>query len=226
MNTEVKHRPILFSGEMVRAILEGRKTQTRRVVKFPKRAIEELGDEEITLTRMQDGYKDGTRPVWGCDDEPNWFSTSCPYGKPGDVLWVREACAHTNQLNIHPSDENYGVVYKADGEPWEDYEGWRWRPSIHMPKAVCRLFLKIKSVRVERLQDITEADAVAEGVEKTLDGYKNYCWRGSNAEFMSHTSAERSFYSLWIKINGPESLNANPWVWVVEFEKCDKPENF
>lgn len=119
--------------------------------------------------------------------------------RPGDVLWVRETWQHTEVLNLRPTDENYGYVYRADGMEWEDLEGWRWKPSIHMPKEACRLFLKIKNVRSERLQSISEDDARAEGFD-SVD----------------------SFFALWQKLYGPESLAANPWVWVYEFEVIPK----
>jgi len=193
----MKHRPILFSTAMVQAILEGRKTQTRRVVK-PQGAI--LTD---AMARNL-----GTRPPI----EQNMPVIKCPYGQPGDVLWVRETWAHTSQLNINPEDENYGCVYKADGQPWEDYEGWTWKPSIHMPRESCRLFLRIKSIRVERLQDISGEDALKEGVSVTS------MWPVAIGE------AYVEFSRLWASINGQASWDANPWVWVVEFERITKEE--
>lgn len=168
-------KPILFSTPMVQAILKGQKWQTRRVVKDPLAiSLAEAGHYNNVLTLCN------RRPV--------------------DVLWVRETWQHTKVLNLHPTDENYGYVYRADGQPWEDYEGWSWKPSIFMPKEACRIFLKVTNVRVERLQLISEADARAEGVD-SVD----------------------SFFALWQKINGTESLAANPWVWVYEFEVIPKP---
>jgi hypothetical protein len=112
-------KQILFSTEMVQAILDGWKTQTRRVVK----TIDARGFRTANLP-FEDFYG---------------REFKCPYGQPGDVLWVRETWAHTSQLNINPEDENYGYVYKADGQPWEDYEGWKWKPSIHMPREAARM---------------------------------------------------------------------------------------
>ena len=212
--TETKMRPILFSTEMVQAILAGRKTQTRRVVKFPKTAlINLLPDEEITLTRMQDGYKDGIRPVWGSDDDPNWFSTKCPYGAVGDVLWVRETWAEYYDPHGHPHVPF--IAYRA-GYDDENASEIKWKPSIHMPHAAARLFLKITDIRVERLQDISEADAVAEGAEGLLCTFLSNPYKG-------YTSWIEGFKKIWQKINGADSWEVNPWVWVVQFERIEKP---
>ena len=126
--------------------------------------------------------------------------TDTPPFSPGDILWVRETWQHTKVLNLHPTDGCYGYVYRADAQPWEDYEGWKWKPSIFMPKEACRLWLKITSAREERLQSISEVDAKAEGFD-SID----------------------SFFALWQKINGTESLAINPWVWVYDFEVIPKP---
>jgi len=202
-------KPILFSTAMVQAILDGRKTQTRRVVKGPVMML----DYVVATT------------------------VPCPYGQPVDTLWVRETWAHTLQLNINPEDENYGYVYKADGQPWEDYEGWRWKPSIHMPREAARLFLRIKSVRVERLQEISEDDACEEGIEiKTIPNAdagdyncypRNYMISEKDADGWPYFKEEQyieSFQSLWQSIKGPESWEANPFVWVVEFERITREE--
>jgi len=200
--TGARLRPMLFSTEMVQAILEGRKTQTRRVVKSqPRNCTEERFYNE---------------------EQPTYL---CPYGQAGDVIWVRETWSHTSQLNLNPEDDNYGFVYKADGQDWEDFDGWNWKPSIHMPFAAARIFLRVKSVRVERLQDISERDAIAEGIERNPiangDGetvYKSYI----TGVYTCYPYV--SFRTLWQSINGPESWVANPWVWVVEFERITKEE--
>ena len=129
----------------------------------------------------------------------------------GDILWVRETWQHTKALNLHISDENHGYVYKADGEPWEDYENWKWKPSIFMPKDACRIFLKITKIRIERLEDITKEDAIAEGIEK---------WENCNSTGGVHP-AIASFRSLWTSINGFDNLNSNPWVFVYDFERTN-----
>lgn len=152
-------KPILFSTPMVEAILRGDKNQTRRKIKH-KNKIEEV------------------RPVIRClENENDWgkYILTDEFGedfliKPkyniDDQIWVRETWQHTKEIYLHPTDENYGYVYKADGHPWEDYEGWKWKPSIFMPKDACRIYLKVKNVRVERLEDITKEDAINEGIEK------------------------------------------------------------
>jgi hypothetical protein len=206
----MKQHPILFSTPMVQAILENRKTQTRRAVKG--RALEwlELGMFTPEFVALDD-------------------NELCPYGKVGDVLWVRETWAYLDFLG--PEEADY--VYKAsdNGKEWEsNSEGFKWKPSIHMPRTACRLFLKIKSVRVERLQDITNDDAFSEGIEWKIKFpeedpnakyYKDY---GFNDRFAAgtHFKAKDSFKTLWQSINGPESWQANPWVWVIEFEKTEK----
>lgn len=196
---------------MVQAILENRKTQTRRVVKLPNYHPSMLEKQKNKLTIKDWKLYDGNQEVIG--------NMKCPY-QIGDILWVRETF-HT----IHDSETHdflrYG--YKADN----DYRGALWKPSLFMPKDACRLFLKIKSIRVERLQDISEADAIAEGVLRISDygstGYLLYT--EPNA---SHTDIDAvwSFESLWISINKEESWNSNPFVWVYEFERIEKPLNF
>ncbi len=163
---------------MVRAILEGRKTQTRRIVK----------------SRYKDRFGWGTaQPLILGDEECFNSRYKCPYGKPGDRLWVRETWC--------PDVEPYTFRYKADGdEPLE-----RWRPSIHIPRWASRITLEVVSVRVERLQNISEDDALAEGITLVERG----------------TSPVDQFNKLWESINGPGSWEANPWVWVVEFKRIE-----
>lgn len=206
----MKERPILFSTPMVQAILEGRKTMTRRVVK-PQSAI--LSDEMARSLGIQPPIKQN-QPV-----------ISCPYGQPGDVLWVRETYHHTSCLNLSPDDETYGYVYKADNQPWDDLENWNWKPSIYMPKEAARIWLQITNVRVERLQYISEEDAIAEGILKEkYDGIDIYYFYPCN-DLRDDSYIDNpitSFYSLWKSINGQDSWNANPWVWVVEFKRINK----
>jgi hypothetical protein len=200
----VKERPILFSAPMIRALLAGTKTQTRRIVK-------PVGnDDGFVLQDYGDGWwpyrsDDGESPFKEEDEIPH----ACPYGAPGDRLWVRETWK--------PSHEAEGrAFYRAS---WGNYEnGDRWRPSIHMPRAASRITLEIVVVRVERLQDISEADAIAEGVieHQTLDGRRACNIDGGPMMACGPIPAYRA---LWEQINGAGSWDENPWVWVVEFRR-------
>lgn len=202
-----KERPILFSTPMVQAILSGRKTQTRRRVK-KNEPIEWL--DEIGFT-----------PEFVADPG-NFF---CPYGKPGDLLWVRETWLELDRSHIITSP----YVYKANTdavaeEARKDYikagYPYQWRPSIYMPKAAARIWLEITEISVERLQDISEEDAIAEGIKTTwinddssCNKFKNYINNGKGS-----LSPKDSFRSLWESINGAESWDLNPWLWVVKFK--------
>lgn len=157
---------------------------------------------------------------------------TCPYGQPDDVLWVRENFAVAGARTRYIADYDWTDEEKRLGETA------KWKPSIYMPKDACRIFLKVVSVRVERLQDISEADAKAEGIcivdnepvlyNNYLHNTKNAMWPGygSISKTYGFTNPKDSFHSLWESINGIESWAINPWVWVVEFEKIEKPENF
>ena len=193
----MKERPILFSAPMVRAILDGSKTQTRRVVKL-------LNGQYMPPSRAADinGW--------------NQMLRLCPYGQPGDRLWVREAFLGWYKT----ADKSFSHVaaYRADG--YELEAGERWTPSIHMPRAASRITLEVTGVRVDRLQDISEEDARAEGI---TDGG---CLNCGNPEtdcgcLNPQPDARDSFVRLWQSINGPESWGANPWVWVVEFKRLE-----
>jgi hypothetical protein len=205
----MKERPMLFSAPMVRAILDGRKTVTRRVVK--------------------------PQPLWVADPSVPFKTHDanpkgiiyCPHGKPGDQLWVREAFSGPRCMDasdgckaVPPSKWGDGsrIWYWADGNPTEG-DWTRPRPSIHMPRWASRILLEIVAVRVERLQDISEADAVAEGCkpirpELMLDGLIVRPGR----------SAVEEFRHLWEQINGGGSWEKNPWVWVIEFKKLEQQE--
>jgi hypothetical protein len=141
-------------------------------------------------------------------------SLESPYGKPGDELWVRETWQNTGpEISEYP-----GAVYRATDPDWETMTGWTWRPSIHMPRWAARLFLTVKAVRVERLQDISEGDAEAEGAEPgCLTCGENCLYRGGCGN--CRPCYRDSFVYLWQSIYGEDSWAANPWVWVVEFER-------
>jgi hypothetical protein len=208
---------------MVQAILEGRKTMTRRVVNFPEVWPDLLDDLHSKLVVKE-------KEVFDLKGESR-FALRDRFGKPGDVLWVRESWYTDwiyNRLSPSELDGECKFYYHATLE--KGSEG-RLRPSIHMPKAACRIFLKVVNVRVERLQDISESDAIAEGIITKTEitglvmGQKN----DHHKNYVGHKSwvlPKDSFKGLWKSINGIESWDANPWVWVVEFERIEKPENF
>ena len=203
----MKERPVLFSTEMVRAILDGRKTMTRRVLKgFPQQnpSWEFRRIHEYAFSKL------GTQAYFqDIESGDGVYGVKCPYGQIGDVLWVREAFCYDFDYDdegdkiIHKSD----VCYKASGS--EPFEG-KWRPSIFMPRSASRISLRITNIRVEQLNDITEEDAKSEGV--TLR-------QGIDPANPNFTHAWRfAFCKLWESINGKGSWEKNPWVWVIEFE--------
>ena len=190
-------RPIIFSAPMVRAILAGAKTQTRRVAKLkPWHQIEERDD--------------GTPWPWMYDDDrasDHWVP--CPHGQPGDRLWVRECWGFEKRTEDDPRLEPVATYRVDDAE--HIFPVNRWRPSIHMPRHLSRITLEITGVRVERLQDISEADTVAEGIP---------------AGEVSPDDAGRFAYRvLWESLHGPNSWDANPWVWVIEFKRLNQKGN-
>jgi len=195
----MKQRPILFSGPMVRALLDGSKTQTRRVC---KPAIKHSLSYVIPV---QDPAYPGQRPP---HITPGWFGDEegdiqfySPYGQPGDQLWVRETWART------VVGAGTAMVVYREGDNRTDYGG-PWKPGIHMFQRDSRITLEITGVRVERLHDITRGDAMAEGCP-----FPN----------MADGDDPRKWYSdLWNSINGTDSWDLNPWVWVIEF-KAVKP---
>ena len=200
-----KERPILFSAPMVRALLDGSKTQTRRAVKeFP---LELLAPDNFT-------------PEYVALPE-NGF---CPYGKPGDRLWVRETWRTTGDGGradyLAPRDMQPSPVWcDADGAaPAEECTG-KTRVSIHMPRWASRILLEIVSVRVELLNECSEADARAEGAKhyEPASHLSHGGW--SHDEWQVHETVKASFEKLWERINGAGSWAANPWVWVVEFKR-------
>lgn len=210
-----KQIPILFSTPMVQAILDGRKTMTRRKIK----SRHESGLFQVNR-RVSDGQITDINSLdW---DERNCEKDiTCPYGQPGDILWVRESAAN---LNVDfPSVEPYWI-YKADIQIKDQHGPVTWKPSIHMPKSACRIWLEITDVRVERLQDMDgahaeECDSLKEGIMKFHhgDGNYGYHWKG-DMDGKNFVHPFDAFVDLWKSINGPESWEANPWVWVVEFK--------
>ncbi|EPX3567578.1 hypothetical protein KUU66_17855 [Pseudomonas aeruginosa] len=223
----MKERPILFTGPMVRAILEGRKTVTRRVVKPQPDFPGSMVDPNTPFKTLDAGLH---------------ARITCPYGEPGDRLWVRETW-HVGKPHdkTAPADilapllaEGRGitVLYTAGGwqsvgpagreepiypddQPLPDWAG-KGRPSIHMPRWACRILLEITAVRVERLQDISEEQALAEGVRgEPCDHARQAC---ADIGCWGDT-AKGAFGFLWESLNGEGSWAENPWVWVVEFKR-------
>jgi hypothetical protein len=212
-----KERSILFSGPMVRALLDGSKTQTRRVLKVPHE--NPLGKWEVLPWggpnggRTRDGKTVPYQNVIGHTRTGEIIAS--PYGQPGDQLWVRESFAHQYRDNTTPEKRSpEDVVYMADGLTPDPYAFGTWKPSIHMPRWASRITLEITRVRVERPQDISDADCVAEGCGALPSAIG--CPMTSDP---GETIPRVMFRALWESINGPDSWAANPWVWAIEFRR-------
>ncbi|HDX8994786.1 TPA: hypothetical protein RQO20_002861 [Klebsiella oxytoca] len=195
-------RGMIFNAEMVRAILDGRKTQTRRIVK---------------LQPDEDGLAKVTNGPWVDTSERNY---RCPFGDVGDRIWVRETWAEAGASapNLKLYRANYPEHVPSHYENVPPANEIRWTPSIHMPRWASRILLEITDVRVERLNAISEHDAQAEGVAKLRGGL----WQHYQPGWTQHQlSARGSFVTLWKSIYGEESWNSNPWVWVIEFKRIE-----
>lgn len=203
----MKQHPILFSTPMVQAILEGRKTQTRRIMKFCK--MPDYRDLELAIEpvfRELKTYDDGTfRAIFDTNEDS--FSEVCRYGHVGDILWVRETW--TKALFTIGGESTF--LYKAtEGKVKLEEGGFaKYKPNIHMPKVACRIWLQVTDIRVERLQSINEQDAIEEGALTITPS--------------DDLPAVVRYHMLWDIINGPDSWNQNPFVWVIEFKKIAKP---
>lgn len=197
--------PILFNTEMVKAILDGRKDTTRRILKLPK-YIKKQEDGLYTLFAEGDCYENQYL-------EEIVAYIKLPY-RPEDVLYVRETW----------SEWTDGYIYKAWNEPFPQagyYPGTKWRPSIHMPKEAARIFLKVTDVIIERLQNITGNEVLKEGLNSHVHPKADYF----------NMNQREMFENLWNSTIKKENLDrygwdANPWVWVIEFERCEKPEGW
>ena len=215
-----KEKPILFNAAMVRAILDGRKTQTRRAISHKLMQNADTDQKDSGYVYVEDKYGD-----W------HHVTEFCPYGKVGDRLWVRETFAE-KMCSTYGSPDH--VFYRADMPDVKKPNGLKWKPSIFMPKKHCRIFLEIVDVRIERLQNIEEKDAMAEGLKcltkdghithkygiPDLDGWPGACdigWEWTNWD----VCPVKAFKHLWTKTNGGKSWDDNPWVWVVEFKVVD-----
>ena len=230
----MKERPILFNTEMVKAEQDGKKTQTRRTI----------GLDAVNVAPEMWRFIAFNVAGQACfeSDEIRGVKISCPYGQKGDRLWVRErfCVGAIVAADHHPEESEPLYIEQCKGQeniiPYEyatrhgiGIEGIKWKPSIHMPRSACRTVLEIVDVRIERIQDIKECDADAEGIHREWDGchywYKNYI---QNCLFKGHPSnrASHSFFTLWESINGKRGMGweVNPWVWVVEFKRDEKGE--
>ncbi len=243
MNNNVKERPALFGGDMIRALLQeysmpGQyKNQTRRTHglnrfnDFPK-FLEEKGWEIQEFIEESPGWwlaisndEDGEFPD---DDFNTWVR--CPYGKAGDRLWVKETffevyndqfqptgkyCyAATHQGYVNVLDDDGGIKINKDGS-----NASPWKPSIHMPRRAARILLEVTEVRIERLLDITPQDAQMEGIESVWHDEITdaHLWKDYSGKSNGLAFARMSFFSLWDKIKGTGSAKMNPWVWVIKF---------
>lgn len=214
MKRAAKLVPMLFSTDMAKANMAGHKTQTRRT-----RGLKEINlfpDEYVNGVEYE---KDGSLifPMFKKHSRDNGIGVKCPYGMPGDVMWMRERFAEENCLT-NGGNEFSHYVYKADNDPLHNH--FKWKPSLHMPLEACRFFAKIVAIRLERLNDITEADAVLEGI-RPLPG-ETEAWPDHYQELGSYASARGSYMSLYIKLNGLDNYKINPWVWVVVYERIEK----
>ena len=222
-------KPILFNTEMVKAILEGRKTQTRRLVKG------------LPLAEPWFDIEDG-KPLM-CDENGEWYPAErFSIVQPDDILWVRETW---NGLKTGNPKLGYHTTYWYKADENDENPDDRWRPSIHMPKDAARLFLWVKDVRMERLQDMSEEDAISEGYSGICpgahtvyfsDGYAEPCHVGGEEchygyWYCNHSIPEAFGRDIWDGTIKPAELQrygweANPWVWAYEFERCEKPKGW
>ena len=200
-----KERPILFNADMVNAILDGRKTQTRRIVK---------------PTKDRNGSGCQLAPCEIAGEVNGGDYALCPYGQPGDRLWVRENFLYLMHGDVTAGDIKYCASIDSRSAAGSKNPGywWRKRPSIHMPRWASRITLEIVSVRVERLKQISERDALQEGIGLVLADN----WPDPKAMSEAVAKSRRAgFKLLWESINGSDSWDTNPWVWVVEFKRVE-----
>ncbi|EFP2811447.1 hypothetical protein HP617_002147 [Salmonella enterica] len=221
----MKERGMIFNSEMVRAIIDGRKTQTRRPIKWKQTRFTEVAERD-----------DGSLWPWAEDCERGgdiWFT--CPFGEVGDRIWVRETFSCIGNEDGHPVDANSNLCSREDAQRiyrasaiqnpgnyglWTspdgfDFEG-PWTPSIHMPRWASRILLEITAVRVERVHDISQRDAIDEG------GPPDHSSFSKISREMGFSDWPRSWFAqTWWGIYGREAWNTNPWVWVIEFKRVE-----
>jgi hypothetical protein len=205
---ENKMRPILFSPAMVEAVLSGQKTQTRRIIK-PQ-------PDPSFHVQVGTGLSLDGNGVFGALYSKGGIHADfvkCPYGKVGDILWVREKWL---DASIGKKDLRDVIYFSSESGKLYDKQGAKWKPSIFMPREACRIFLKITDIRIEVLNKISDDDCLAEGVYKE----KDYYYVGG--KFKS-SDPKWAFLQLWESINGVNSWDNNPFLWVVKFEIIDEP---
>ncbi|WP_139110571.1 hypothetical protein [Pseudomonas syringae] len=239
-------RPIIFSAPMVNAILAGKKNVTRRIVKFPLRRLvekDQAGPEAHCASGMQQGSSDSPAQLDLKSDYAEGTAELCPYGQPGTTLWLKEAFYAFGRWEMHPNKKsgrndwrfidmtlesgrdycvsepaNYIKTSRTDPAPT-----WWLRPSLFMPRRASRVDLEVTDVRIERLRDITDEQARAEGFSPMHDGVHTYF-----VNHLPHPSTGMSitaviaFALYWQRLHGNDSWNENPWVWVVSFRRLDK----
>lgn len=215
----MKFRPILYQTEMVQAIEAGTKSMTRRT----------KGLEKLTNHYFQSLVHHATGKFTFVENgnyspkESDVIVINCPFGQVGDILWVRETTYNEGDFVEPPI-----YIYRANNPNWQMVSGGKWTPSIFMPKSASRFFLRITDISVERLYDISEQDAIGEGIDKyynvnsegneKLNGWRYFDYRKATRDILS---PKQSFFSLWESINGKQSLSDNPFVWVIKFERME-----
>ena len=226
----MKERPVIFNGEMVRAILDGRKTQTRRAISDRHFHLIDVASQVGECYPLESGIDHA--------NSQSYYREYCPFGQVGDRLWVREAYQgplfNFDQMETYLEDTSKFerpefCEYRADGGKTPEYYDaddnlrYGWKPSIHMPRWASRITLEITAVRVERLNDISEEDAKAEGVKPAGDMLPDYpdTFLTPKGDF---ATAKVAFQRLWQSIYDEESWAANPWVWVIEFKQVSARE--
>ena len=261
----MKYIPILFSTEMVKALLDGRKTQTRRKIKlpspqgeFPAKWFYEKYDVPFVGFELEHRFNDGVGRI------VTYRNSRLPYGQPGGILWVKEShyaygywkkngtTKTGKQKWRFVQDKAFTSIAYTDNPPYKVEKntyrntGWYKRSSLFMSKESARIFLQVKDVRVQKLQDISPDDACDEGIEywnidaEAMEGgelqadFNNYTWTEKKEQdpnyedryFPTFGNPVDSFRTLWQSINGHDSWSVNPWVWVISFERIDKPKTW